>query len=196
MRKYYRAHSEELKQKRHEHYMTNHDKYISYARDVRRTRGKEMYARYRRLHPLHNIHNAILARCGLRTCSNKYIVSAYAWRGITVCDEWKDMKTFESWCLSHGWKKGLQIDRINNDKGYSPDNFRFVTRKENCRNRRSNRIVEYKGERKTLVEFVESGCTKLKYDSTLQRLRDGWSVEEAFETPKVTNQYRKESRCA
>jgi hypothetical protein len=38
--------------------------------------------------------------------------------------------------MSHGWKRGLEIDRIDNNGGYSPDNCRFVDRKTNMRNRR------------------------------------------------------------
>jgi hypothetical protein len=56
-------------------------------------------------------------------------------RGITVCEEWKDWDTFAEFALSHGWEPGLTIDRTDNDKGYSPENVRFVTRAENTRNR-------------------------------------------------------------
>lgn len=57
----------------------------------------------------------------------------YGGRGITVCDEWSnDFVCFYNWGISNGWKKHLQIDRINNDGNYEPNNCRFVTSAENC----------------------------------------------------------------
>lgn len=61
----------------------------------------------------------------------------YGGRGIDVCPEWqRDFESFYRWAIESGWRLGLQIDRIDNDKGYSPTNCRFVTRSLNCRNRR------------------------------------------------------------
>lgn len=58
----------------------------------------------------------------------------YGGRGIKVCEEWSTVLPFMSWALKNGYEEGLQIDRINNNTGYSPDNCRFVTRTENARN--------------------------------------------------------------
>ena len=80
----------------------------------------------------------------------------YGGRGVTVCDEWRDNPSaFFEWALSNGYESGLEIDRIDNEKGYSPENCRWVTRKENCRNRRSNVMIEHEGELITLVELSE-----------------------------------------
>ena len=76
----------------------------------------------------------------------------YGGREITMCDEWrKDFRAFREWALANGYKEGLQIDRIDNNKGYSPDNCRFVTRKEQMRNRRNSL---YFGD-KLLIEIAE-----------------------------------------
>lgn len=61
-------------------------------------------------------------------------------RGITICQEWQnDYSAFKEWALSNGYEEGLSIDRINNNKGYSPDNCRWATVKEQNLNKRKYR---------------------------------------------------------
>ena len=59
----------------------------------------------------------------------------YYQKGIRVCDAWLHWPTFAAWSIANGWKIGLEIDRIDNSLGYSPDNCRFVTELEQNRNR-------------------------------------------------------------
>lgn len=66
--------------------------------------------------------------------------SNYGGRGITVCPEWLNIVTFKKWALEHGYKPGLTVDRIDNDKGYSPDNCRWVSVSENSRKKSSTKI--------------------------------------------------------
>lgn len=70
-------------------------------------------------------------------CSSPNIRSAhrYVSRGITVCDEWQDFVAFRAWALANGYADGKEIDRKDNDRGYSPDNCRWVTKLENQANR-------------------------------------------------------------
>ena len=64
----------------------------------------------------------------------------YRGRGITVCDEWRNSHiTFRDWALSHGYAKGLSIDRIDVDGNYCPENCRWITMAEQQKNKRPRR---------------------------------------------------------
>lgn len=80
----------------------------------------------------------------------------YGGRGISVCEEWNNAENFCKWALENGYKKGLQLDRKDNDKGYSPDNCRWVTAKENTRNRRNTVFLTINGVEKCVSEWCES----------------------------------------
>ena len=107
----------------------------------------------------------------------------YALRGITVCEEWKNsFESFKEWSLANGYDDTLSLDRIDNDKGYSPDNCRWADRKTQGRNKSNNVILEYNGEKKTLVEWSE--ILGIKYGTLHSRIyKCKLSTKEAFETP-------------
>lgn len=80
----------------------------------------------------------------------------YGGRGITVCDEWReDFSVFYKWALENGYADNLTIDRIDNDKGYSPDNCRWADAETQCRNRSSNIKITIGNATKTLTEWCE-----------------------------------------
>ena len=79
----------------------------------------------------------------------------YGYRGIEICEEWQDAGNFAKWAFSNGYKQGLQIDRIDNDGNYEPSNCRFVTPKENSRNRRNTKLLTINGETKSVAEWCE-----------------------------------------
>lgn len=105
----------------------------------------------------------------------------YGGRGITVCDKWFD--DFPAFLRDMGRKPSpeYELDRKDNDLGYSPDNCRWVTRSQNDRNRRSNRWIEFRGERRLLVEICEQfGVRK---DTIIWRMKSGMDLETALLTP-------------
>ena len=75
----------------------------------------------------------------------------YGARGIKVCDEWLDAKTFCDWAMANGYKEGLSIDRIDNDDNYHPKNVRFVSQKDNNRNRS---ITKLTSKRVAYIKFL------------------------------------------
>lgn len=80
------------------------------------------------------IWGAIVQRC---TNINDKAYVNYGGRGITICEEWRnDFKSFYDWCIENGYEDGLSIDRIDNNKGYSKYNCRFVQRTTQARNTR------------------------------------------------------------
>ena len=113
----------------------------------------------------------------------------YGARGIKVCDEWQhSYKAFEEWALSNGYKPGLSIDRINNDKGYSPWNCRWSTYTEQNRNRgKYNRLITYNGKTQCISAWAEEvGLT----DSALRRrIQKGVPIARALDPAKMSRWY-------
>jgi len=105
----------------------------------------------------------------------------YGGRGITVCEAWLDDPTQFYRDMGKKPSPKHEIDRIDNDRGYEPNNCRWVPRIENCRNRRSSRVVEWRGESRTVAEWAAS--TRINSTTIIARLGMGWDVDRALSTP-------------
>lgn len=130
---------------------------------------------------LHNIWCDMRERCENSKSDTKGL---YCNRGITVCEEWHDYLNFRSWALSNGYNDGLTIDRIDNDKGYCPDNCRWSTPREQANNKRNNRIISINGTEKPISEWCrEYGISVV---SVYRRVRNyHMSFVEAITIPPV-----------
>lgn len=104
---------------------------------------------------------------------------AYPWyggRGIRICEDWTNYETFERWALLSGYGPGLTIDRIDVNGDYTPENCRWVTRKDQAYNRRDNHRLTFQGETLTITEWANRiGCTPT---CIYYRLSAGWTLEE------------------
>lgn len=107
--------------------------------------------------------------------------SRYSLRGISVCPEWLSFAPFQKWAMENGYGDGLTIDRIDNDKGYSPENCRWATRTEQVRNRSDNIRLTYKGE--TLQIAVAAQRAGLPLSAVRARKARGWSDERTLTRP-------------
>lgn len=128
----------------------------------------------------HRIWRHILSRC---YNENVKYYNDYGGRGIIVCDRW--LNSFENFYADMGPRPSLNhsIDRWPNKNGnYELGNCRWATTKEQNLNRRSNLLVEYNGEVKTLTEWVN--LLKLPYAKIRVRIKElNWNISKAFETP-------------
>lgn len=113
---------------------------------------------------LHNRWKALKQRC-LNPKSSRY--DDYGNRGITLCEEWLDFENFHEWAIKNGYKEGLSLDRIDNDKGYYPTNCRWTTEITQNRNKR-NVVWVNNGDSKIRLREV-SEFTKVNYNTLYAR---------------------------
>lgn len=105
----------------------------------------------------------------------------YGAKGITVCEQWHDIKTFAA---DMGLPAdNLTIDRIDNAVGYQPGNCRWATRRQQQENRRCTRWIFINGARITIAEA--SRRFGVKYSTITRRIKSGWAHDRAVTKPKV-----------
>lgn len=112
--------------------------------------GCEMYANRKGQNKTHGMSKTRIYHewhtMKLRCAPNSPNSKNYYDRGIHVCNEWKnDFLTFYNWAISHGYAETLTIDRIDNNKGYSPDNCRWITIEAQQANKTTTVYIEYQG---------------------------------------------------
>lgn len=127
---------------------------------------------------------SMLARC-LRPTRKDY--KYYGAIGITVCERW--MK-FENFLADMGEAPaGLTLDRINGALGYSPENCRWITQRQQNANKKGVLSATYQGRTQTLIDWAR----ELGLSSTARikdRLRSGWSLDKALSTPSRVRKAR------
>lgn len=125
---------------------------------------------------LYSIHQSMKSRCN--NPKDKAFCN-YGARGISVCKEWETFKPFQKWSYENGYVEGLWLDRIDNEKGYSPDNCRWVTPKIQQNNKRNNRYITINGVTKSVTMWAEEN--NLKPCTIYSRLNKGTPLSMLFE---------------
>lgn len=121
---------------------------------------------------------AIQTRCHCKT-SKDY--ENYGARGLVVCDRWRSSFSLFLEDMGRRPSPKHQIERVNNNLGYNPENCIWATVKAQANNRRSNHILEFSGKSMTVSQWAERlGIWK---GTIRMRLKAGWSVEQALTTP-------------
>lgn len=105
----------------------------------------------------------------------------YGGRGITVCPEWHDFTVFRSWALANGYGDNLTLDRIDNIKGYSPDNCRWADAKTQANNKENNVVLTYRGKSQTVAQWADE--LGLSYSLLISRVECGWSPKRTLTEP-------------
>lgn len=138
----------------------------------------------------YNSWRSMIRRCQSSKADN---FKRYGAIGITVCEEWKDFEKFSEWASNNGWFEGATIDRIDNNKGYYPENCRWATKKEQAHNRRTTRYITHNGETHCISEW----CEILGVNKTLlyNRLNRGWNEEQIFERVYTSPHERRMCNC-
>lgn len=132
-------------------------------------------------HPLCAIWRAMKSRC--ENPKDKRF-ARYGGRGIKVCNRWSDVNVFIS-DMNPSFRKGLRIERIDNNKSYSKKNCRWATTKEQNRNYSRNATFTLNGKTMCLTEWTE--VYGIKYQLAWDRIRRGWDLEKALTTPSLKN---------
>jgi hypothetical protein len=119
-----------------------------------------------------------------RRCENekRHNWHLYGARGVKVCERWR---LFENFYEDMGGRPSPKhtIERIDCDGDYEPQNCRWATQIEQQNNRRSNRIVEYRGRKMSLRMAIREAGDIVRRDTARDRLERGWGVDRAVETP-------------
>lgn len=122
--------------------------------------------------------------CGMKgRCSNKknQAYNDYGGRGIVVCERWRN--SYTNFLIDMGDRPSRlhTLDRKDNNGNYEPGNCRWATKAEQANNRRSSRIIEYKGKKQVLRVW----CTELglPFNRMNTRMSYGWTIERVFEQP-------------
>ena len=140
---------------------------------------------------LWSIWNGIKKRC-LRPNEPRY--KDYGGRGITLAQEWLNFDNFAEWALSHGYTDELTIERIDVDGNYCPENCKWITQLEQCKNKRDTLWVMYHGEKVRLQDLAETAV--VSYDTVHDRIyKRGWDVERALITPSDKDRVSLLQKC-
>lgn len=125
---------------------------------------------------LYKVYTNMKARCYNKNNPN---YKDWGGRGITICEDWlNDFISFYNWSMNNGYEQGLQIDRIDNNKGYEPNNCRWVDVKTQTNNTRRNVLITYNGKTQSMAQWADE--LNLSYNTIIFRHRKGYTDKECL----------------
>ena len=133
-------------------------------------------------HPEYRVWRGMHSRCNN---PNNVSWMNYGGRGIRVCERWKSFQTFISDMGPRPSQKH-SLDRIDPEQGYSPENCRWATQKEQANNRRDSRLITHEDRTQTLALWAEEAG--ISHSLLSRRLKDGWSMDRALSPPTPPGQ--------
>ncbi len=136
-------------------------------------------------HPLYKRWKSMMHRCLDPNTEN---FPNYGGKGIAVCERWMNVSNFIK-DMGLPPSRRHQIDRIDNDGNYEPNNCRWVTMQEQQNNKTNNRLLEFNGCTKTMCDWERHLGFKVGTGGIRYRLNSGWTIQKALSTP--CKQYRK-----
>jgi len=122
---------------------------------------------------IYRVWKCMIARCDNYENDNYYW---YGFKGISICEQWRDFITFYNWALANGYGEDLTIDRIDSNGNYCPENCRWVSQKEQCNNFSSNHTIIYKNKFYSMAKFAD--LLGYKYWTVSNRIKLGWTPDE------------------
>lgn len=128
---------------------------------------------------LYSIWVSMKARCNNPNAGNYH---KYGAKGIKICSEWNDAKTFIDWAIANGYKEGLTLDRKDNNLGYNPDNCKWSTMIEQQNNRCNNLIISIFGIENTVAEWGRR--LGIPRTTLRDRYKRGWRGSKLIEGSK------------
>ncbi len=144
-------------------------------------RGKKQRAH------LYRLWSGMLQRCH-NPRNSRY--PAYGGRGIVVDPAWHTFSVFAAWAFASGYEETLQIDRCDNDGNYTPTNCRWVTNRENNRNKRNNHFITAFGVTQTVMAWaLDPRCSGVSPPTIVRRINvQGFSPEDAITKPRANRE--------
>lgn len=122
-----------------------------------------------------------------RRCDNpdEHHKKYYKDKGISYCKEWKDFRNFKNWALNNGYIEGYTIERLDNDKGYYPENCTWILAKYQNKNKTNKSHLIINGIDKSFTEWAKE--YNLRENTIRMRVKYGWSNEDLLKPVNKKN---------
>lgn len=124
---------------------------------------------------LYDVWRQMHRRCYSPACKD---YPAWGGRGIAVCDAWHDVRAFVAWAESSGYRRGVTIERVDNNGNYEPSNCRWIPNEQQASNTRRLTFIDAFGQRRRIDDWAV--LTGIGYRTIKMRLALGWDVERAL----------------